>query len=96
MTTLEEKQQELDALQTAFDEYIVSSRDLEDELDAEFTKSREFDILLHFVISLYAKTMEQQDTHFCLGHCEYNIPIYAYVRPLYNFMISHHQLRCYQ
>ncbi|KAL7532191.1 hypothetical protein ACHAXR_008434, partial [Thalassiosira sp. AJA248-18] len=38
MTTLEEKQQELDALQSAFDEYIVSSRELEEELDAEFTK----------------------------------------------------------
>mmetsp|Transcript_6886 Transcript_6886/g.14939 ORF Transcript_6886/g.14939 Transcript_6886/m.14939 type:complete len:1458 (+) Transcript_6886:192-4565(+) len=38
MTTLEEKQKELDALQTAFDEYIVSSRELEEELDAEFTK----------------------------------------------------------
>ena len=41
MTTLEEKQKELDALQTAFDEYIVSSRELEEELDAEFTKCRE-------------------------------------------------------
>mmetsp|Transcript_24002 Transcript_24002/g.57943 ORF Transcript_24002/g.57943 Transcript_24002/m.57943 type:complete len:1481 (+) Transcript_24002:367-4809(+) len=38
MTTLEEKQRELDALQTAFDEYIVSSRELEEELDAELTK----------------------------------------------------------
>lgn len=40
MTTLEEKQRELDALQTAFDEYIVSSRELEEELDAEFTKGQ--------------------------------------------------------
>ncbi|KAL7518502.1 hypothetical protein ACHAWX_003323 [Stephanocyclus meneghinianus] len=38
MPSLEEKQAELDALQTAFDEYIVSSRELEEELDAELTK----------------------------------------------------------
>jgi chromosome segregation ATPase len=38
MTTVEEKQRELDALQTAFDEYIVSSRELEEELDAELTR----------------------------------------------------------
>jgi len=38
MTTLEEKQSELDALQAAFDEYIASSRELEEELDAELTK----------------------------------------------------------
>mmetsp|Transcript_65 Transcript_65/g.152 ORF Transcript_65/g.152 Transcript_65/m.152 type:complete len:319 (-) Transcript_65:305-1261(-) len=38
MTTLEEKQRELDALQAAFDEYIASSRELEEELDAEYTK----------------------------------------------------------
>mmetsp|Transcript_38030 Transcript_38030/g.79656 ORF Transcript_38030/g.79656 Transcript_38030/m.79656 type:complete len:341 (-) Transcript_38030:42-1064(-) len=38
MTTLEEKQKELDALQEAFDEYIVSSRELEEELEADFAK----------------------------------------------------------
>ena len=38
MATVEEKQKELDALQTAFDEYIVSSRELEEELDAELTR----------------------------------------------------------
>ena len=36
--TIEDKQKELDALQTAFDEYIVSSRELEEELDAELTR----------------------------------------------------------
>ena len=46
MPTLEEKQAELDALQTAFDEYIVSSRELEEELDAELTKCRKFARLL--------------------------------------------------
>mmetsp|Transcript_5271 Transcript_5271/g.11965 ORF Transcript_5271/g.11965 Transcript_5271/m.11965 type:complete len:1460 (-) Transcript_5271:94-4473(-) len=38
MTSVEEKQEELDSLQTAFDEYIASSRELEEELDAELTK----------------------------------------------------------
>ncbi|KAL3803316.1 hypothetical protein ACHAW5_006080 [Stephanodiscus triporus] len=38
MTTVDEKQRELDALQTAFDDYIASSRELEEELDAELTK----------------------------------------------------------
>ena len=41
MSTLEEKQRELNALQTAFDEYIVSSKELEEEQDAELTKYRE-------------------------------------------------------
>ena len=41
-TTLEEKQKELDALQTAFDDYIASSRELEEELDAELTRCRKF------------------------------------------------------
>jgi hypothetical protein len=42
MTTVDEKQRELDALQSAFDDYIASSRELEEELDAELTKCREF------------------------------------------------------
>ena len=36
-----EKQAELDALQTAFDDYIASSRELEEELDAELTKCQQ-------------------------------------------------------
>ena len=52
MTTLEEKQRELDALQTAFDEYIVSSRELEEELDAELTKCREL-LFVHEQLFLY-------------------------------------------
>ena len=42
MATIEEKQKELDALQSDFDEYIVSARELEEELDAELTKCREY------------------------------------------------------
>jgi len=49
MTTLEEKQAELDALQTAFDEYIASSRELEEELDAELAKCCELLYLFIFV-----------------------------------------------
>jgi len=36
-----EKQAELDALQAAFDEYITSSRELEEELEEELNKCRE-------------------------------------------------------
>lgn len=46
MTALEEKQAELDALQAAFDEYIASSRELEEELEAELSKCREFCVVL--------------------------------------------------
>lgn len=42
MATAEEKQKELDALQAEFDEYIASSREVEEELDAELTNCREF------------------------------------------------------
>lgn len=37
-----DREAELAALQTAFDEYIASSRELEDELDAELAKMRKF------------------------------------------------------
>ena len=54
-TTLEEKQRELDALQSAFDDYIASSRELEEELEAELTKCREFSsfIFLHASVPFY-------------------------------------------
>ena len=38
--TMEEREAELAALQSAFDEYIASSRELEEELDAELAKMR--------------------------------------------------------
>ena len=53
--TMAEREAELAALQSAFDEYIASSRELEEELDAELAKMRksvqilfegEFDSLL--------------------------------------------------
>lgn len=38
--TIAEREAELAALQSAFDEYITSSRELEEELDAELGKMR--------------------------------------------------------
>lgn len=40
--TIAEREAELAALQSAFDEYISSSRELEEELDAELGKMRTF------------------------------------------------------
>ena len=40
--TMEEREAELAALQSAFDEYIASSRELEEELDAELAKMRKY------------------------------------------------------
>lgn len=40
--TIAEREAELMALQSAFDEYIASSRELEEELDAELAKMRKF------------------------------------------------------
>jgi hypothetical protein len=40
--TIAEREAELLALQGAFDEYIASSRELEEELDAELAKMRKF------------------------------------------------------
>lgn len=40
--TMEDREAELAALQSAFDEYIASSRELEEELDAELAKMRKF------------------------------------------------------
>ena len=38
--TIKERDAEIAALQAAFDEYIASSRELEDELDAELARMR--------------------------------------------------------
>lgn len=43
--TVAEREAELLALQSAFDEYIASSRELEEELDAELAKMRKLDEL---------------------------------------------------
>jgi hypothetical protein len=41
-SSVAEREAELIALQSAFDEYIASSRELEEELDAELAKMRTF------------------------------------------------------
>ena len=43
--TIAEREAELVALQSAFDEYIASSRELEEELDAELAKMRTFALI---------------------------------------------------
>ena len=68
-TTLEEKQRELDALQSAFDDYIASSRELEEELEAELTKCREFSsfIFLHASVPFYLASL------FTLPHSTFRL-----------------------
>jgi hypothetical protein len=46
--TIAEREAELAALQSAFDEYISSSRELEEELDAELGKMR-----TSYILSIY-------------------------------------------
>lgn len=49
--TVADRDAEIAALQTAFDEYIASSRELEDELDAELAKMRKcFSMIFGFVL----------------------------------------------
>lgn len=50
--TMAEREAELAALQSAFDEYIASSRELEEELDAELAKMRKFIIACPGIIML--------------------------------------------
>jgi hypothetical protein len=45
--TIAEREAELAALQSAFDEYITSSRELEEELDAELGKMRKSSCDVH-------------------------------------------------
>jgi hypothetical protein len=48
MSSIQEREAELAALQSAFDEYITSSRELEEELDAELAKMRKFACVLQY------------------------------------------------
>ena len=41
MTTVEEKQEDLDTLWAAFKKHVVSSSELEDELDTDLAQCRE-------------------------------------------------------
>ena len=50
--TMAEREAELAALQSAFDEYIASSRELEEELDAELAKMRKWKMFRRMPMSL--------------------------------------------
>ena len=52
-SSIQEREAELAALQSAFDEYITSSRELEEELDAELAKMRKFHSFLLVVVEYY-------------------------------------------
>ena len=54
--TVADRDAEIAALQTAFDEYIASSRELEDELDAELAKMRKYCMRCAFLHSLESFT----------------------------------------
>ena len=55
--TVADRDAEIAALQTAFDEYIASSRELEDELDAELAKMRKSMMSLELLIAeVWAKS----------------------------------------
>ena len=59
MSSIQEREAELAALQSAFDEYITSSRELEEELDAELAKMRKFAcVLLCELLQCQLSTME--------------------------------------
>jgi hypothetical protein len=55
--TIAEREAELAALQSAFDEYISSSRELEEELDAELGKMRTSYILYIYILYDYILTL---------------------------------------
>jgi hypothetical protein len=50
--TVAEREAELVALQSAFDEYIASSRELEEELDAELAKMRKLLFSRRFIAAI--------------------------------------------
>jgi hypothetical protein len=66
--TAAEREAELMALQAAFDEYIASSRELEEELDAELAKVR---------TNKQRKTPFFQHTHCCV----FCLSVYTQLQP---------------
>ena len=70
--TVAEREAELLALQSAFDEYIASSRELEEELDAELAKMRKYNNIVHWEMNAHGHVLilwmtERQWRHVC-GH----------------------------
>lgn len=61
-SSIQEREAELAALQSAFDEYITSSRELEEELDAELAKMRK---LLSFLLLLVLVSEYHHLLHSC-------------------------------
>ena len=51
--SIAEREAELVALQSAFDEYITSSRELEEELDSEIAKMRKYN---NSILNIYTCT----------------------------------------
>lgn len=60
--TVADRDAEIAALQTAFDEYIASSRELEDELDAELAKMRKY--LYQFICNKFLWSFSLLFCHF--------------------------------
>jgi hypothetical protein len=63
--TMAEREAELAALQSAFDEYIASSRELEEELDAELAKMRK---------SISFTDTKEMDRHIVPRHSQQALP----------------------
>jgi hypothetical protein len=68
--TVADRDAEIAALQTAFDEYIASSRELEDELDAELAKMRKFHSLDLIQV---LRTCIHAYMHTCMYRCIYSL-----------------------
>ena len=68
--TVAEREAELLALQSAFDEYIASSRELEEELDAELAKMREYNSIV---------SSENELSWCCLEPKDDGVPVEARV-----------------
>ena len=68
--SVSDREAELAALQTAFDEYIASSRELEDELDAELAKMRE--LVCHAWLLFPSHTEERRAYHTSIHYIHRN------------------------
>lgn len=68
-TTAAEREAELIALQSAFDEYIASSRELEEELDAELARMRKFSLVQFYCSSAAAAAVRVFGSVFGFSGC---------------------------
>ena len=65
-STIAEREAELAALQSAFDEYICSSRELEEELDCELAKMRKYIGLIHLYIYIFVHRLDSRIAIFII------------------------------